>query len=45
MRQPHKLFKHTQTIRRQIVDDCLSVIDRFVGLSLKGLRNIARVLN
>ena len=30
-RQPHKMVKHTQTIRR------LSVFDHFVGFSLKGL--------
>ena len=31
------MVKHTQTIRRQITDDCLSVFDHFVGLALKGL--------
>ena len=36
-RQPHKMVEHTQTIRRQFVDECLSVFDHFVGLTLKGL--------
>ena len=35
-RQPHKIFKHTQAIRRQH-PNCLSVFDHFVGLALKGL--------
>ena len=34
-RQPHKMIKHTQIIRRQT--NCLSVFDHFVGLALKGL--------
>ena len=34
--QPHKMFRHTETIRRQIADK-LSVFDDFVGLALKGL--------
>ena len=29
-RQPHKIFKHTQTV-------CLSVFDHFVGLTCEGL--------
>ena len=33
-RQPHKMIKHTQTIRRQQPTNCLSVFDHFVGLSL-----------
>ena len=33
--QSHKIVKHTQTIRRQIV---LGVFDHFVKLALKGLR-------
>ena len=35
------MVKHTQTIRRQIAYELLtivSVIDHFVGLALKGLR-------
>ena len=34
------MAKRTQTIRRQIADECLSVFDHFVKLTLKGLRNI-----
>ena len=36
-RQPHKIVKHTQTIRRQQTTNCLSVSDHFVGLVLKEL--------
>ena len=36
----HKMAKHTQTIRRQIADDCLSVFGHFVNLALKGLNRI-----
>ena len=32
------MVKHTQTIRRKISTNCLSVFDHFVGLVLKGLR-------
>ena len=35
--QPHKIFKHTQTIRRLLPTDCLSMFDHFAGLALKGL--------
>ena len=35
---PHKMIKHTQTIRCQQLSNCLSVFDHFVGLALKGLR-------
>ena len=31
------MVKHTQAIRLQKPTSCLSVIDRFVGLELKGL--------
>ena len=31
-RQPHKMVKHTRTIRRQIADKLLSAFDHFVGL-------------
>ena len=33
------MAKHTQTIRRQIALNCLSVFGHFVNLALKGLRN------
>ena len=36
--QPHKMDKHTQTIRGQKPTNCLSVFVCFVGLALKGLR-------
>ena len=35
-RQPHKIVKHSQTIRLQQRKYCLSVFDHFVGLALKG---------
>ena len=35
-RQPSKTVKHTQTIRRQNANECLSAFDHFVGLTLKG---------
>ena len=35
--QPHKMVKHTQTIRRLLPTNCLSVFDHCVGLALKGL--------
>ena len=31
------MVKHTQTIRRLLSTNCLSVFDHFVGLALKGL--------
>ena len=34
--QPHKMGKHTQTIRRQQLTNFLSVFDHFVGLAPKG---------
>ena len=37
-RQPHKMVKHTQTIRRQNPTNCLSVSDHFLPLALKGLK-------
>ena len=37
MRHPHKMVKHTQPIRRLLPKNCLSVLDHFVGLALKGL--------
>ena len=36
-RQPHKMVKRTQTIRRQELTNCLSAFDNFVRLVLKGL--------
>ena len=35
--QPHKMVKHTQTIRWQQLTNCFSVFDHFVGLALKRL--------
>ena len=35
-RQPHKMVKHTQTIRWLLPTNCLSVFDYFVELVLKG---------
>ena len=37
----NKVAKHTQTIRRQFADNCLSVFGHFVGLALKGLKERA----
>ena len=37
MRQPDKVVRHTQTVRRQIPTNCLSVFAHFVGLTFKGL--------
>ena len=34
-RQPDKMVKHTQTIRRLLPTNCLSVFDHFVGLEFK----------
>ena len=36
------MVKHTQTIRRLLLTNCLSVFDHFIGLALKGLRDIAK---
>ena len=33
--QPHKMVKHTQTIRRQQPTNCLNVFDHLVGLALQ----------
>ena len=35
--QSHKMVKHTQTICRQKLTNCLSVFDHFVGLVFEGL--------
>ena len=32
------MVKHTETIRRPLPKNCLSVFDHFVGLALKGLK-------
>ena len=34
-RQPHKMSKHTQTIRRLLSTNCLSVFGHFVALRMK----------
>ena len=39
-RQLHKMVKHTQTIRRFLPTNCLSVFDHYVGLALKGLNSL-----
>ena len=39
------MVKHTQTIRRLLPTDCLSVFDHFVGLPFKGLNVIVFVYN
>ena len=36
-RQPHKMVKRIQTIRRQELTNCLSAFNNFVRLALKGL--------
>ena len=33
-RQPHKMVKHTQTVRRKQPKNCLNVFDHFVRLAL-----------
>ena len=38
--QPHKMVKYTQTTRRLLPTNLLSVFDHFVGLALKGLIEI-----
>ena len=38
IRQPHKMAKQTQTIRRLLQTNCSSVFDHFVRLALKALR-------
>ena len=37
-----QMVKHTQTIRRQKLTNCLSVFDLFVELALKGLNFISQ---
>ena len=38
--QPHKMAKHTQTIRWLLPANCLSMFHQFVGLALKGLSSV-----
>ena len=38
-RQPHKIAKHTQKIHWLLPTNCLSVLNHFVELALKGLKN------
>ena len=38
--QPYKKLKHTQTIRRLLLTNCLSVFDYFIGLVLKVLSKL-----
>ena len=40
-RRPHKIVKHTQTIRWLLPTNCLSIFYHFVGLALKGLRDVS----
>ena len=35
------MVKHTQTIHRLLLTNCLSVFDHFVGLVLKGLGKLS----
>ena len=41
-RQPHKMVKHSQTIRQQLPTNYLSVFDYFLGLVLKELTVFAK---
>ena len=38
------MVKHTQTIRRLLPPNCLSVFDHLVGLALKGLIRTTKTL-
>ena len=40
-----RMVKHTQTIRRLLLTNCLSVFDHFMRLALKGLRLIDYEVN
>ena len=40
-RQPHIMVKHTQTVRRLLPTNCLSVFNHCMRLALKGLRRRA----
>ena len=37
-RQPQKMGRHAQAIRRLLPTNCLSRFDHFVGLALQGLK-------
>ena len=39
------MVKHTQTIRRQQLTNCLSVFAHFAGLALKGLKAMIQNLH
>ena len=39
------MVRHTQTIRRQEPTNCLSVFDQFMGLALKGLKDVFSTLS
>ena len=39
------MVKHSQTIRRLLPTNCLSVFDHFVGFALKGMKYFAKRLN
>ena len=39
------MVKYTQTIRRLLPTNCLSVFDHFVGLPLKGLKWLEKSLD
>ena len=41
--QTDNMIKHTQAIRWKESTNCLSVLDHFVGLALKGLINLIRI--
>ena len=38
--QPHKMVKHTHTIRWQFADDLFSVFDHFMSMALKRFKKI-----
>ena len=38
--KPHKMVRHTQTIRRQKPTDCLSVFEQSLGLPTEGLKQV-----
>ena len=43
-RQPHKMIKHNQAIRGLLLTNCLSVLDHFVLLVLKGLKKLSSLI-
>ena len=38
------MLKHTQTIRRLLLTNCLYVFDHFVGLALKWLKDVTQAM-